>query len=498
MAALHTGGNVLSRQPTGSGKSYCYLLPTLARWAAIARARTACANPSTRAKLPLPPITMVVAPWRELCKDGVRMANKLIEELYASELLPTVEVLDRQMRARALFVDRDGEEKAELSRDAPADTPGMPTPEGIPKVVTLPCGRCTSCIGGAPNKCWWCCRIAYPGERPDERWCDFCNSSSGNGKRVLGHGGRGCSLHLAAKLRGASATLPTPTTMVDPAARRQRADTTTPTSPASAVGTSSQDESSQRPLRMRDLPRHAPERVILEDASLSLCIVTPDALRSSSDRGVLLRQAIARSGRCSLLVIDEAHACLHISQGAFREACALLGVTQCTLALAMEARGFDRFQLLALSGTVPPGKYEREVMHRLRLGVEGVDCTVLRGSVDRESIAMTRCFMPELAGESNARYVLRAWRLVDRLAPTAARRGRRGDGDGVSGQGDGDRRGDTIYKSREHVSWASHDLGSEAIHVLCRMNGFLERGCTVLSHSLTAQSSLYIFSIYSR
>lgn len=38
---------------------------------------------------------------------------------------------------------------------------------------------------------------------------------------------------------------------------------------------------------------------------------------------------------------------------------------------------------------------------------------------------MSRCFLPGLEGESSARYVLRAWRLVLRLAPVAVLRGRR-------------------------------------------------------------------------
>ena len=63
-----------------------------------------------------------------------------------------------------------------------------------------------------------------------------------------------------------------------------------------------------------------------------------------------------------VLVVDEAHTCLHISQGGFREACAQLGVTCAALASAMEARGFERFQVLALTATLPPGKLEREVM----------------------------------------------------------------------------------------------------------------------------------------
>ena len=67
MAALAMGGNVLSRQPTGSGKSYTYLLPAIAQWAAMARARARCADERTRDRLPLPPICIVVAPFRALC-----------------------------------------------------------------------------------------------------------------------------------------------------------------------------------------------------------------------------------------------------------------------------------------------------------------------------------------------------------------------------------------------------------------------------------------------
>ena len=108
------GGNVLSRQPTGSGKSYCYLLPALAKWAAVARARSACADESTRTKLPLPPLVMVVAPFRDLCKDAERQAGFLIHRLYEDGLLPTVDVLGQHARARALFVDRGEGETADL------------------------------------------------------------------------------------------------------------------------------------------------------------------------------------------------------------------------------------------------------------------------------------------------------------------------------------------------------------------------------------------------
>ena len=113
MAALEGGGNVLSRQPTGSGKSWTYFLPAVARWAAVARARAACADAATRAKLPLPPLTLVAAPFRALCEDAEQQANQLLAQLYGADpevqMLPTVDVLGAQLRARALFVDRSGE-----------------------------------------------------------------------------------------------------------------------------------------------------------------------------------------------------------------------------------------------------------------------------------------------------------------------------------------------------------------------------------------------------
>ena len=87
----------------------------------------------------------------------------------------------------------------------------------------------------------------------------------------------------------------------------------------------------------------------------------------------------------------------------------------------MVALGFDPLQVLALTATLPAGKMEREALQRLRLGKEGQECTVLRGPVDRPSIAFTRCFLLERASESNARYALRSYRLLRKLAPSYIR-----------------------------------------------------------------------------
>ena len=423
MAALAMGGNVLSRQPTGSGKSYTYLLPAIAQWAAIARARARCADERTRDKLPLPPICIVVAPFCALCEDAEYQASLFLAGLYEAELLPTVSVLNRQSCARALFVDRfvDGGVVEMLASTVVSDSTSavVAAADAAPTVDSLPCGRCSSCTDGKPDKCWWSCRVACPGERPDARWCRFCNTTKADGRRVSG-----CEIHRAAKQRRASGAPTFPSASL-PTRRPSTSATATAATHNAAEMPPTPAPPSPRPLRMEDLPLDAPERAIVEDASLAIVYVTPDALRATSDRGALLRHAIARSGRCSLLVVDEAHTCLHISQGGFREACAQLGVTCAALASAMEARGFERFQVLALTATLPPGKLEREVMTRLRLGREGDDCTVLRGPVDRESITMTRCFLPEHDKESSARYVLRAWRLLLHVAPSYAKKGRR-------------------------------------------------------------------------
>lgn len=398
LAALNDGGNVLSRQPTGSGKSYMYLLPALARWAAVARARAACADVTTRDKLPLPPIVIVATPFRALCEDAERQALLFIEKLYADDLLPMVDVNGACTRARALFVDRgagrdgnvDAEEHDEggkgdgASMPSPAPSSGGDTSAQPASVMTaelaavaLPCGRCDRCIAGLLDKCWWCCRVAFPGTRPDARWCAYCNSAEASGRRVQSRAVC-CTLHKAAKQRRVSGALPTPPLVV--AATRRRSSSVQPP-PSASPATSASQRPRRAVRRLSDLPLHAPERAIVEDASLALAYLTPDALRSTSERGVLLRRAIARSGRCWLFVVDEAHTCLHISQGAFREACAQLGVTLATLLRAVEALGADPFQLLALTATLPPGKLEREALLRLRLGD---DCTVLRGPVDRE------------------------------------------------------------------------------------------------------------------
>jgi hypothetical protein len=147
MAALAMGGNVLSRQPTGSGKSYTYLLPAIAQWAAIARARARCADERTRDKLPLPPICIVVAPFRALCEDAEYQASLFLAGLYEAELLPTVSVLNRQSCARALFVDRfvEGGVVEMLASNVVSDSTSavVAAADAAPTVDSLPCGRCS-------------------------------------------------------------------------------------------------------------------------------------------------------------------------------------------------------------------------------------------------------------------------------------------------------------------------------------------------------------------
>ena len=438
LAALARGGNVLSRQPTGSGKSNMYLLPALSGWAAGARALGACADAAVRAKLPLPPICIVAVPFRELAVDASRQAQLLIDCLYEKRMLPTVEVLGQRVPARILHVRRGDGRSDNARRDGDDDdesdggddsggggggdkggggggasaTERRSSAEVATTVVSFPCGRCSACLDGSPQDCWWCCRVAWPGEQL--RWCNFCRSKKGTGRRAAG-----CSLHKTA--RRASMQAATPAALLLPPRRLSLPSTTAEPPPPVAEPPSAavQSKPRRKPRRLRDLRMDTPERAIAEDASVAVVFVTPDALRSTSVRGGLLRHASTRGGRCRLFVIDEAHTCLKISQGGFREACAKLGVTHTSLALVMQALNFEPFQVLALTATMPPGKLEREAIWRLRLGVEGENLTVLRGPVDRADISMVRCFLPAGSRESSASYVLRGCKLARALASAA-------------------------------------------------------------------------------
>ena len=284
LAALARGGNVLSRQPTGSGKSYMYLLPALSGWAAGARARSACADAAVRAKLPLPPICIVAVPFRELAVDASRQAQLLIDCLYEKKMLPTVEVLGQRVPARILHVRRgdggrrdnarhDGGEDDESDGGGDSSVGGggdqggggggasaterrlseASSAEAATTVVSLPCGRCSACLDGSPQDCWWCCRVAWPGSRG--RWCNFCTGSNGTGRRAAK-----CSLHKTA--RRASMQAATPAALILPPRRLSLPSATAEPPPpvAEPPSAAAQSKPRRKPRRLQDLRMDKPSQ----------------------------------------------------------------------------------------------------------------------------------------------------------------------------------------------------------------------------------------------
>ena len=87
MAALARGSDVLTCLPTGSGKSLNFFVPAVARWLEGVVAGDV-----------LPPLAVVVVPWRALCFDQEREANAFLLELFEKKLTPIL--------GSAVFVDR--------------------------------------------------------------------------------------------------------------------------------------------------------------------------------------------------------------------------------------------------------------------------------------------------------------------------------------------------------------------------------------------------------
>ena len=67
------------------------------------------------------------------------------------------------------------------------------------------------------------------------------------------------------------------------------------------------ERSAVRPRRLAvgDLRANAPERRLVEDASLCALMVTPEALAAESERAQLLRRCLEASGRAEFMLIDE-------------------------------------------------------------------------------------------------------------------------------------------------------------------------------------------------
>ena len=371
--------DVLSRQPTGSGKTLAAVIPIVADWVA-----------SRHERLPL--IGLFVAPWRSLGFDLEWELNKYLDWVAAKLKLPSP--------PRALFIDRQF-----------GDVPSNGETSAL----------ASAAAASAAATAFVCCRFEWPDAV--RSWCSFCAKPSNEGtQRVVGCK-EAATRREAARAKELSA-----------AAAGDRGGGST-----GGGGTSGADE---KRLQLSDLPEHSPERRIAEDRHLCILVATPETLASDSERGRLLNRQLVHGDRLGRIVIDEAHACLRISAAAYREACAAVGAriaslradvalhrstvttTDATLATSALATSADAYggrpPLLCQTATLPPA-FEEEAIRRLRLGDAR---EVVRGPVDRPTIAFVRLLLSELSpNESAASYALRAWRRVEAAAPASAREG---------------------------------------------------------------------------
>jgi len=113
IAALATGRDVLTRQPTGSGKSLVVQVAAAKAWLDGPAVGGDAGSGDALANASLPPMAVMVVPWRALAFDQEAEANQYFQKLWADS------GRCGSMMARALFVDR-GSEGQERDARAPA------------------------------------------------------------------------------------------------------------------------------------------------------------------------------------------------------------------------------------------------------------------------------------------------------------------------------------------------------------------------------------------
>ena len=384
------------------------------------------------------PLALVVVPWRALGFDMEREINEYLAWLHERGLSP--------LRGRALFVDRgagggggDDADRSDADDVAAATDGRRPTcaADGEAAAATTAARGDAAAPSGTTSPTSWevtCCRFVWVGD--EARWCAFCLKPKNRGTRRV----KGCMMreqHLRGGYVGESGCGGESGGGAESGdvsgARTRRSSAAGDASRATSGSSSSSSSSSSLaspphppppppapaaapPLRLADLSAHAPERRVAEDRTLAFLLLTPEALASTSERGLLLTQQLRACGRVQFIVVDEAHAMLRVSQGGMRVACAQLGVSVAGLRDAIEDLGGPRPQVLAQSATIPPA-FEAEALRRLRLNENPI---VVRGAVDRPTIAFARVFLSDASpNESAARFAVRAWRHVSLRAPAA-------------------------------------------------------------------------------
>ena len=118
IAALATGRDVLARQPTGSGKSLVVQVAAAKAWLDGPAVGGDAGSGDALANASLPPMAVMVVPWRALAFDQEAEANQYFQKLWADS------GRCGSMMARALFVDRGSEGQERDARAPGADAPG--------------------------------------------------------------------------------------------------------------------------------------------------------------------------------------------------------------------------------------------------------------------------------------------------------------------------------------------------------------------------------------
>ena len=88
LEAIASGGDLVSRQATGSGKSLTFMLPAVAGWQSGFAARQRCRDAQERAELPLPSLVLVLVPFVELMLDLQREADEYFAWLFETGRTP--------------------------------------------------------------------------------------------------------------------------------------------------------------------------------------------------------------------------------------------------------------------------------------------------------------------------------------------------------------------------------------------------------------------------
>ena len=347
-AALATGRDVLTRQPTGSGKTLVPMLKAAADWAAGVRrhrAELAAGVPEPR----LPPVVLCVYPFRALAQDQEREWQAFFERVHREGLVDELPV--------AVFVDRhhdpdgggggggegsSGEDGGDGGgRGGRGDGGDGGDDGGVADGADGSSGRSggAESAGGAKataaEPASWektCCRFVWAED--EERWCKWCRKPSNartsrvsgcdeRKRRLNGGGGSSSAVQSAVVALVRAATTRAAGIATAAAAEAARLAACTGGQQPGGAAQSPSERSAVRPRRLAvgDLRANAPERRLVEDASLCALMVTPEALAAESERAQLLRRCLEASGRAEFMLIDECHCVLGLAEASYRAAC---------------------------------------------------------------------------------------------------------------------------------------------------------------------------------